>query len=199
MKKRLSIIACGVFLGSTLILPSPTFAVVTVSHDHDDVYTVFVSPPEDIGNSGLMFNTTDDPSIGVMGLDINWPGGETGTGSFTLDLSTRMICADGTCSTFETTPAEGTYYLWQNYEEVSPNPWVLIDTFDYPYVEPTPAAIIDASTGPIYAFTTLGISMLTFATYIGIMFLIALAVGLPLAYFLNRIKRFLKGGNRNYL
>lgn len=47
--------------------------------------------------------------------------------------------------------------------------------------------------GPIYAFSALLISMLTFTVYIGVMFLICIAVGYPLAIFMNRIFRMLKG------
>ncbi len=53
-----------------------------------------------------------------------------------------------------------------------------------------------SSIASIYAFSALGISMLTFVAYVGVMFLITAAVGVPLAMFSNKIFRMLKGSTR---
>jgi len=51
--------------------------------------------------------------------------------------------------------------------------------------------MVSTSTSAIYAFSSITISMVTVVTYIGVMFLIAVAVGYPLAFFLNKIHKFL--------
>ncbi len=53
-----------------------------------------------------------------------------------------------------------------------------------------------ASIAPIFTFTALLISMLAFLTFMGVMWLIALAVGYPLAYFAGSIFNMLKGPKR---
>lgn len=47
----------------------------------------------------------------------------------------------------------------------------------------------------IYAFSTIVISMIAFSAYILVMFMIAVAVGYPLAGFLGKIKKIMDGPN----
>lgn len=49
------------------------------------------------------------------------------------------------------------------------------------------------SIAAIYSFAALGLSMLTFVVYVGVMFLIAAAVGYPLAMFCRSIFKLISG------
>lgn len=57
---------------------------------------------------------------------------------------------------------------------------------------------MSTSTPEIWAFSSIIISMMTVVTYFGVMFLLAAAVGYPLAYFLRSIKKIM-GGPRNHI
>lgn len=50
---------------------------------------------------------------------------------------------------------------------------------------------MSTSTASIFAFSALNVSMLTVITYFGVMFLIAVAVGFPLTYFVRSIKKIM--------